>query len=252
MDPHRRQRRRRVAIALGVVLATVATSLISVSGRKVATSGWSAMWPFLLIGVSLAALALLLVWWGRATLPTAVADDEASSTVVGLPHLPYGARQRGRGVVLEPRFVGRVVAPWMAGICLVLGVFVTATVREVAPAVIFGGLALAMGYLAALARGHRLAMDHVGVWRRGRPRERIAWPDLVRTEHGRPYRSPDGLEQQELILHGRVERRHGADRDRMRLRVGMLSVTTRDLDRLVGWFHTRQQQDPGSPFHRWR
>lgn len=251
MNPHLRQRRRRVAITAGVVLGVLATSLLSVSGRRVVDSGWATMWPFLLIALCTAAIALLLVGWGRRTLPEAVAADAASATVVGIPFLPYGAEVRGRGVVLRPRFAGRVVAPWMAGICLVLGVVVTGAVREVAPAVIFGGLALVMGYVALLARQHHLAMDHVGLWRRGWPHERIAWPDLVRTEEGRPYRSPDGLEQQELILHGRVQRRRGREREHMRLRTGMLSVTTRDLERLVGWLSTRRQHDPSSPFHHW-
>lgn len=251
MDPHRRQRRRRIAITLGVVLAALATSIITVSGRQIATSGWSAMWPFLLIALGVALLAVLLVRWGRTTLEAAVAADAAGATVVGIPLLSYGARLRGRGVVLRPRLVGRVVAPWMTVICLALALVVTPLVREVAPAVVFGGLALVMGCVAMLARMHSLAMDHVGLWRRGWPHERIAWPDLVRTEQGRPYRSPDGLDQQDLILHGRGERRIGADRARMRLRTGMLSVTTRDLERLVGWYHTRQQQDPASPFHRW-
>lgn len=200
----------------------------------------------IVLGLSLVAASIVVPLvvgrrWGRRL--TAVHDPSVA--------LPFGAEQRGSGVTLRPRAAVRIapglvvalMVPTLVGMHLD-GVNAVAvwTVGALTVAVLLGWLWF---------RRYEVCLDAVGIWRRRRPRWRIAWTDLERTEVLATPKNANRLRPDDLVLHGLVARPAGRVSRSVRLRMNLLAISTTGLHRLADHFEHVPHDASSSPFHRW-
>lgn len=166
--------------------------------------------------------------------------------------LPFGATQRGDGVVLRPRAAVRVVpgllVPLLGLVLLGMGLDGVNPVALWVVGVLTVGVLL--GWL--LLRRYELCLDRAGVWHRRRPgRWRLAWQDLERTETVPTPKSANGARPDDLVLHGLVARPGGGATPTVRIRMNLLAISVSDLQRLADHFAGQGRGTAESGFDCW-
>lgn len=165
--------------------------------------------------------------------------------------LPFGARQRGSGVTLRPRAAIRVTPGLLVPMMLltVTGMHLDA-VNPIAVWTVAGlTVVVFVGWL--WLRRYELCMDSAGVWRRRRPRWRLAWQDLERTETMATPKGANQMRPDDLVLHGLVARPGGKVTRTVRIRMNLLAISTHDLQRLAEHFAAQPRDVATSPFETW-
>ena len=244
------QRRQGLLRGLVAVLQIGAGALslpFLIGGFRAFVEGLDNAVPLMVLGGTLLLAALLgPAWvmrrWGAAL--TATPDLRVA--------LPFGATQRGDGVVLRPRAAVRVVPGLLVPL---LGlVLMGMTLDGVNPVARWAVGALTVGVLVGwlLLRRYELCLDRAGVWRRRRPgRWRLAWQDLQHTEVLPTPKSANQTRPDDLLLHGLVARPDGATTRTVRLRMNLLAISVRDLQRLADHFAGQGRGPTQSPFDHW-
>jgi hypothetical protein len=183
-------------------------------------------------GVAVVLACLGVFWWVGRTWQRALAADSRDARESGRAPVPFGARPRGDGVVLRPRAAIRLVPPLLVSLMLLTAWGMAADGLPVQAAVVVVGSG-ALLLLWLYARSYEICLDASGIWRRRRPRWRLAWTDLQYLERkptsNRWY--PDRPD--DLLLHGHITTPHGRARDVARLRCNLLAVPPDELRALV-------------------
>lgn len=194
-----------------------------------------------ILGASIVVPIVVMRRWGAAL--TAVHNPAAT--------LPFGAKARGEGVTLRPRAAVRitpgVLIPMM--LLVVLGM----SFDGVNPIAVWTVAALTLivtvGWL--WIRSYEVCLDSAGIWRRRRPRWRLAWEDLEGTETLATPKSANQVRPDDLVLHGLVARPSGRTTRSVRLRMNLLAISVQDLQRLADHFAHQPRGTSISPFHSW-
>lgn len=165
--------------------------------------------------------------------------------------LPFGAKRRGSGVTLRPRAAVRV-APGFA-VALMLLTVLGMSLDGVNPIAVWIVACLTVivfvGWL--WLRSYEVCLDSAGVWRRRRPRWRLAWQDLEWTETVVTPKHPNQVRPDDLVLHGLVARPRGRTTRSVRLRMNLLAISLEDIQRLADHFADQPRGAMVSPFDRW-
>ena len=206
--------------------------------------------PLLLLGLAIIVGSLLALRWVGRTWQTAVATDAREARDAGLPAVPFGARPREGGVVLRPRAAIRVVP----GVLVPMALMVSWGMAEDGlpiPATIVGVGSVGLVVLWVWLRGYELCLDHTGVWRRRRPRWRLAWSDLRSVEHKQMSNAYYPSKPDDLILHGRITTPSGRVRDTVRVRCNLLAILPEDFAALADQYSRAAAPSADSPSQTW-
>ena len=179
--------------------------------------------PVLVVGLVVIVACIVALRWVGRTWEGAVTADAEDARAEGVPALPFGAEPLDGGVVLRPRAAVRVT-PGVIAVLMVLtawgmsedGLPLQANVVRVG--------AVAMAALWWWTRSYELCLDHTGMWRRRRPRWRLAWSDLGRVENKPMSNVWYPNKPDDLIIHGRILTPRGRVRDRVRVRCNLLAI----------------------------
>lgn len=247
----RRLTQRKEGFLRGLVLAsTMGAGLLSLpflaGGIGAWTRGRDNGLPLTVFGAVLLAIGLVVPrvvkhGWGR--------ELAADHPLTGAGALPFGATARGDGVVLRPRAAIRIVPGLGAALCLVAAWGASMDhVNPIGTGVMYAaGIGTAVYWLVVLRR-YEICLDHSGIWRRRRPRWRMAWQDL---DPGAVLPHPRYGYDEDLVLRGVIARPGGAGSDTVRIRGRMLAISSTDLTNLVGYYGTEPGSGAATPFDTW-
>jgi hypothetical protein len=204
----------------------------TIGAVKAAISRDGATWvPLLTVGVVLVAASVAALVWARA----GIARDEALRRELesrGVVTTPFGAKPRERGVVLRPRAAVRVVP-----LLLTLLIWMTAVGMALdglrAPAVVVGALSLMVIGYWWWGRSYELCLDNTGIWRRRRPRWRLAWQDLRSVDNKPTSNRWHPARPDDIVLRGAIASPGGRHRDTVRIRCNLLAIAPDDFRRLA-------------------
>ncbi|GAB3446447.1 hypothetical protein GCM10027517_28720 [Phycicoccus ginsengisoli] len=215
-------------------------------------------------GVLVAGVVVVLVsfgalrWVGR-TWQRAVAADAREARAAGAIPVPSGARPRAGGVVLRPRAAVRLVPPLLVALMALAAWGMAEDGLRVQSDLVLAASGVVL-VLWLYARSYEICLDASGIWRRRRPRWRLAWSDL-RSVEDKPTSNrwyPDRPD--DLLLHGHITTPGGRVRDVVRIRCNLLAILPDDLRALADRCSTAaaatQSRTSGpsgadSPFQRW-
>jgi hypothetical protein len=166
-------------------------------------------------------------------------------------------------VVLRPRAAIRLVPPLVVLLMLLTAVGMAEDGLPVQAAVVAvaGGLLL---LLWLVVRRYEICLDSSGIWRRRRPRWRLAWADLQYAERKPTSNRWYPARPDDVLLHGRVTTPHGGVREVVRIRCNLLAILPGDLGLLLDQYRSASDtrapnpgspatgsSNAGSPFQRW-
>lgn len=258
-DPHAREGRRRALVGTASIAMMVGL-VLAVGGLARWRAGSSRGAGVLLAGVVVVLVSLAALRWVGRTWQRAVAADARDARAAGADPLPFGARPRAGGVVLRPRAAVRLVPPLLVVLMALTAWGMAEDGLPVQSDVVLAASAVVL-VLWLYARSYEICLDHSGIWRRRRPRWRLAWSDLRSAEdkatssYWYPNRPDD------LLLHGRVTTPGGRVRDVVRIRCNLLAISPGDLRALADRYSTAAASPESptsgpsradSPFQRWR
>ena len=231
-NPHRREGRRRALLTAGAIGCTIG-ALVLVRGLTMwLWSGDDSGVAVALAGAGILAVCVLGSWWAARTFRRAVEEDALDASLSGVSWVPFGARPHGDGVLLRPRAALRFLPPLLVPLLLLtmLGMVADGLAPQ---GLAVGCLAVVVAVVSLLLHRYQICLGPTGVWKRRRPRWKLAWTDLASItprEHNRRFAA--GV-QDDLELHGRVAMAWGRQRERVRVRCCILAISTTDFRRLA-------------------
>ncbi|WP_156399930.1 hypothetical protein [Phycicoccus sp. Soil748] len=196
--------------------------------------------PILVVGVVIIGACLAGLKWVGSTWQRAVTADAEEARALGVPALPFGAEPLDGGVVLRPRAAIRVTPGLLVVLMLLTGWGMSEDGLPIQGGVVLVGAA-AMAALWWWTRTYELCLDHSGMWRRRRPRWRLAWSDLGRVENKSMSTMWYPNKPDDLIVHGRITTPRGLVKESVRVRCNLLAIMPSDFRALA------QQYADGTP-----
>ena len=198
--------------------------------------------PILVVGVVIIGACLAGLKWVGRTWDAAIKADAEEARALGVPALPFGAEPLDGGVVLRPRAAIRVTPGLLVVLMLLTGWGMSEDGLPIQGGVVLVGAA-AMAVLWWWTRTYELCLDHSGMWRRRRPRWRLAWSDLGRVENKSMSTMWYPNKPEDLIVHGRITTPRGRVKESVRVRCNLLAIMPSDFRALA------QRLDARGAFH---
>ncbi len=186
----------------------------------------------LLVGLLIIGACLAAFRWVGSTWQSAVKADAEDARADGVAALPFGAEPIEGGVVLRPRAAIRVTPGVLVVLMLLIAWGMSDDGLPVQADVVRVG-AVAMAVLWWWTRTYELCLDQSGIWRRRRPRWRMAWTDLHSVTNKPMSNMWYPNKPDDLVLHGRLTTPRGRVRDTVRVRCNLLAITPEDFRALA-------------------